>query len=211
MDLNNKPTWRKLPTSAYFLLSANAVPLCGVLFMGWGLMDILFLYWAESAVIGFYGILKILLVKNEGSFLERTLNSISKVFGCVFFTIHFGGFMAGHAIFLWAISTEFFDYQIQPWELFRTIRLALLLMFVSHGYSFLRNYIAKGERFRESGSNFMLEPYSRIIVMHLTLIFGMLLVFVFGQPALLLVCFIALKTLLDLTAHLRERSKFALK
>ena len=44
------------------LIAANMVPLLGVLFAGWDLAAVMVLFWAESAVIGFYTLLKMAVV-----------------------------------------------------------------------------------------------------------------------------------------------------
>src|SRR3989338_6348873 len=44
------------------LMVANSVPLWGVLFYGWDLFQILFIYWLESAIVGFYNIFKMIIV-----------------------------------------------------------------------------------------------------------------------------------------------------
>jgi len=36
------------------LILANAAPIVGVLFFGWDLLSIMFLYWMETAVVAFY-------------------------------------------------------------------------------------------------------------------------------------------------------------
>ena len=77
---------RRLPlASALALLAANLVPLAGVLLWGWKLHEVIVLFWAESAVIGFYTLLKMAVV---GKWLA--------IFAGVFFAGHFGGFMAIH-------------------------------------------------------------------------------------------------------------------
>jgi hypothetical protein len=45
--------------SALALMIANLIPLLGVLVWDWRIGDIMLLYWAESAVIEFYNLLKI--------------------------------------------------------------------------------------------------------------------------------------------------------
>ena len=49
--------------STLVLVVANLVPVAGTLFLGWNLSDVLVLYWAESAVIGFFNIGKIILIR----------------------------------------------------------------------------------------------------------------------------------------------------
>lgn len=45
--------------SALALIAANLAPLAGVLFSKWGIGEVMVLFWAESAVIGFYTVLKL--------------------------------------------------------------------------------------------------------------------------------------------------------
>ena len=40
------------------LLVANAVPLIGVLFLGWNVWTILTIYWLENGVVGVFNVLK---------------------------------------------------------------------------------------------------------------------------------------------------------
>gem|GEM_PF-6606259 len=41
-------------TSAGVLITANLIPLMGVLFFGVDLFSIIFLFWLESVIIGFF-------------------------------------------------------------------------------------------------------------------------------------------------------------
>ena len=50
-----------LPITVLFLIAVNLIPLFGVLFFGWSLFSIMFLYWIENGIIGFFNILKIAL------------------------------------------------------------------------------------------------------------------------------------------------------
>ena len=50
-----------LPITVLFLIAVNLIPLFGVLFFGWSLFSIMFLYWIENGIIGFFNILKIVL------------------------------------------------------------------------------------------------------------------------------------------------------
>jgi hypothetical protein len=53
----------------------------------------------------------------------------------------------------------------------------------------------------------MNEPYSRIVFMHLVLIFGGGLAMFLGEPTIVILIVIALKILVDIRAHVRQRSK----
>ncbi len=50
-----------LPISVLFLIAVNMMPLFGVLFFGWSLFSVMFLYWIENGIIGFFNIFKIAL------------------------------------------------------------------------------------------------------------------------------------------------------
>ena len=52
----------------------------------------------------------------------------------------------------------------------------------------------------------MSEPYSRIIFMHLVLIFGGGLSLVLGEPTPVILGVIALKIFFDIRAHLKQHS-----
>jgi len=48
--------------STLLLIIANLVPIAGSIFLGWNLADVMVLYWAESAVIGFFNICKMAVI-----------------------------------------------------------------------------------------------------------------------------------------------------
>jgi hypothetical protein len=198
-----------LPLSVLLLLGANTLPLLGVLLGGWDLVEILFAYWAENAVIGFYSLLKMIFAPDDTRGLLIILTVFMKIFGCAFFIVHFGGFTAAHGALLYAISREFLNMQIQPLELLYMGRYVVAALFLSHGYSFVVNYLIKGERNQTKGNDPMFEPYRRVIVMHVTLIFGAGCIIILGQPFFMLLILVVLKTAVDLYAHLRQRKRYA--
>ena len=54
------------------------------------------------------------------------------------------------------------------------------------------------------------QPYGRVIVLHLTVLFGGWIVMLLGSPLFALVVLVALKTAADWRAHRAERQKFAI-
>ena len=84
--------------SGLALIGANLVPLAGVLFFGWDLAGVIVLFWAESAVIGFYTALKMAVVGKFPALLAVP-----------FFIGHFGGFMAGHFLFIYTFFVRGID------------------------------------------------------------------------------------------------------
>ena len=84
--------------------------------------------------------------------------------------------------------------------------LAVLSLVVSHGTSYVVNYLGRGEDRSLSPLALMQQPYGRVVVLHVTIIGGGFLVMFLGQPLLSLVLLVGLKIGIDLQAHLRSHA-----
>lgn len=184
--------------SSLALIAANLLPLFGVLLLGWSIGELMLLFWAESAVIGFYNLLKMARV-----------GKWSVLFFGPFFTGHFGGFMVVHLLFIYGFfindPNAGTDIPVdQVLADFLALLPALLGFFLSHGISYVSNFLGRQEYLGMTINAQMGQPYKRIIVMHVTIIFGGFLVMALGStlPALLLI--IGLKLWTDLYSHLKE-------
>lgn len=195
-----RPT-RLASPSTLLLILANLVPVFGAGFLGWRLADVMVLYWAESAVVGFYNVLKLITIGRWFALLTVP-----------FFIGHFGAFMAVHFLFLYGIFIEG-PNRLSSGDLGEVATLfvglwpGLAALVVSHGFSFLHNFLGRHEYAGRSLRTQMTEPYGRIVFMHLVLIFGGGLTLVLGEPAPVLIIVIALKVALDVRAHLRQRQR----
>ena len=89
---------------------------------------------------------------------------------------------------------------VDQWNLW----LPLGALAASHLFSFFWNYLYRGEFRRASLSEQMAKPYGRVIVLHLTILFGGFGAMMLGSPVWALAFLIAIKVALDLRAHLRE-------
>ena len=182
------------------LIVANLIPLLGALFWQWDLGALMVLYWAESAIIGFFNLCKILVIGRW-----------SGIFLGIFFLGHFGGFMAGHFLFIYTLFVEGLgegsssggDLRAVA-EMFTSLWPALLVLFLSHGYSFFANFLGRREYLQRTVKTQMSEPYGRIVLMHLVIIFGGALSMALGEATPALVLLIAAKTLVDVRAHRKE-------
>jgi uncharacterized membrane protein YphA (DoxX/SURF4 family) len=85
---------------------------------------------------------------------------------------------------------------------------ALASLFISHGISFVHNFILKGEYLHTTGQQLMTNPYSRIVVMHIAILGGAFLSGAVGSPVAVLIVLVVLKTIIDLKLHFREHKKF---
>ena len=77
------------------LVAANLIPLYGVVHWGWDLFVLMTAYWMETGIIGFFTAVRMAIV---GRWVAVVM--------VPFFCIHFGGFMAGHFFFLWALFAD---------------------------------------------------------------------------------------------------------
>ena len=204
------------------LTAANLAPLAGVLFFGWDVAVLVLLYWTENVITGFYNVLKMILVKGRAPFFH-----FGKLFTIPFFCIHFGGFCAVHGFFLLA----FFKLGGAPEPLFPNhswpgplvflqlfgsvvnrlwqsrppgMEWPVLFLFVSHGVSFVQNYLMGGEYASMALEQLMGQPYKRIVVLHVAIIAGAMPVLALGSPLPLLVILIALKIWMDIWLHIKS-------
>jgi hypothetical protein len=163
-------------------------------------------YWLETGIIGFYTALRIAIVGRW-----------SAAFLLPFFCIHFGGFMAGHFFFLWALFADEaarqapgFGAAMARIVLGSGLWVAFIAMLISHGVSFYINFlkpwrsgILSADPKNHDLNKIMMTPYGRIVVMHLTILFGAALVQYFLTKTAAFVLLIALKIAADVAAHVR--------
>jgi hypothetical protein len=94
---------------------------------------------------------------------------------------------------------------VQGW-LEAGIGVALLGLIVSHGVSFISNYLWQGEFLDANVFALMFQPYGRVAILHITILLGGFLVMALGQAIMALLLLVMLKTGVDIAAHLREHT-----
>lgn len=207
----------KKDKSAVVLVAANLVPLFGVLLFEWNLFSVIFLYWAENLVIGFYNIFKIALAEGsdagekyyalKAGYAELPFKSKVSSHGhgksslVVFFCFHYGIFTLGHGAFVYGLFGIGNDLS---GGLFYTF---ILLLF-SHGFSFFQNYIGKKEYLKASPERLFMQPYGRILIMHFVILAGGFVSMALGSPVYALLILILLKTVTDLFSHVYEHNVY---
>lgn len=201
------PRW--LP-SATALVAANLIPLAGVVFFGWDVFVVVFLFWLENVIVGCFNLLRMLWVERGAEQVP-----LAKLFVMPFFLVHYGMFTAIHGVFVLVL----FGGQGVRGAPFPTVDtvlglvaryhlwLPVLALAASHGYSFVANYVAEQEYRRVTLRDLMGQPYGRVVVLHLTLLFGGFLVMALQQPVVGAFLLVVLKVGLDLRAHLREHAR----
>jgi hypothetical protein len=217
-----------LHPSTLLLLAANSLPIFGVLYWGWDVFVLLMLYWMETAIIGFWMIARITLMPAEalGTMeINGRQRAASALFLSVFFTVHAGMFMGVHMVFLWSLFSGAWSKEIHGLgDFFRKLVVGtdmwipLLVLFLVRGLGFLF-HVLKPDAIAKLESSFGLRAaakpatpddmgsivggfYSRVIVMHLTIIFSAFIAVLFGSIAPLIIM-VGVKTVADVAMHLK--------
>jgi hypothetical protein len=200
-DADDRPWWQR--PSALALIAANLVPLAGVLWWAWEIGPLMMLFWLENLIVGAYTVARMALARKD---------PLARFALIPFFLLHFGGFCTVHGIFVSSmfgprgarIGPDALPGLVSE-ALFRHgLLLAALALVVSHGISFVANYVRAREYETASARDLMFVPYKRVIVLHVVILIGGFLVQGLGQPLLPLLLLIVMKVVIDLGAHLTE-------
>lgn len=206
------------------LVLSNLVPLAGVVLGAWDLPTILVLYWLENGIVGLFTVPRILLaagptelsVPLSGTRIRLgpsvpTFPKVQKAVLVPFFAFHYGMFWIVHGVFVFAIAGGLFSPGVDPlatagprWDL---VLIGAAGLAASHGLSFWLNYLGRGEYRATAPSAQMGAPYGRVVILHLTIIFGAIAITVLGSPVGAIAVLVVVKTIVDLGAHLAEHRR----
>jgi hypothetical protein len=183
--------------STRFLLISNALAAGAALVLRWPLETLLWPYWIQSVIIGWYSRKRILALKNfstDGFTMNerpvpvepRSLSLVAR-----FFTLHYGFFHAGYLAFLLNKAAP-----LGLWDWLGVGGVAMSFA-ISHRKSFQQN-LAADARGKPNLGALMFMPYARILPMHLTIILGHGMG---GNGPVTVLLFSALKTGADVIMH----------
>ena len=186
--------------SALFLVLSNIFTIIIALLGHWRLSDVMWIYWGQSVIIGFFNCIRILCLKQfstEGFRINDHPVAPTKATQrqtAAFFALHYGFFHFIYCIFLFKDRADLSQFSVLG------VIACIAVFAVNHGFSFKYNLQRDLARKPNIGT-IMFFPYARIIPMHLTIILGG----IFRQQTTgILVLFLGLKTLADLIMHLVE-------
>lgn len=221
------------------LVLANMVPLLGIMFLGWDSTHLLVIYWLENLVIGFYSVFRIILAgekTNSVAWIAALFTAVffTLHFGAFCFGHGFFIFILTRILIprtdlnqtaevlpeippedYWPFPLIFFQIFSQP--VFLLLKdaptgwiVAFIAMFLSHGISFVTNFLLKGEWRNTNPGEQARAPYSRVVLLHIAVILGVILSISFGASMIVMVVLVVGKTILDLRLHAKQHAKFAL-
>jgi len=183
------------PESTRSLVLVNVATLVLALGFGWPLATLMWPYLLQSLVIGYYSRRRMLAltefstegVKENNRPVPPTVETRNRMAN--FFTLHFGFFHLGYALFLWQRVGE------MAWWDWAGCAVAALSFAFNHRLSYEQN-VAADRRGRPNIGKLMILPYARILPMHITILLG----WAWEGPVAVLL-FGGLKTVADVIMH----------
>lgn len=198
-----------IPHSTWVLVAANLLPLYAVFVWHWDVFPLLALFWFENVVVGVLNAARMLLADPADPALWA-----GKLFLVPFFCVHYGMFTLIHGVFVLGLfGGKAYDapglnvlapalraaHDYNLW-------LPAAALAASHLFSFLWNYLVRGEYLVASLPGLMTRPYRRVVILHLTIILGGFAIAALHSPAWALVVLIAVKIFIDVKAHRKEHA-----
>jgi len=194
--------------SVQALIAANAYTLLGVIFLDWSLFNVICLFWLENIIVGFFNVLRMRRAQGPLTGMElngKTYTREKRPTLIRFFLLHYGGFTFVHGVF---VFTLFGSNGMSLAEI-AGIASGFIALFISHRFSYVENYIGKKEYHNVSEEVLFTEPYTRMMVLHMTVIIGGIFAGAGAASVFAVVLLIILKTVLDVMYHIRERKEFS--
>jgi vacuolar-type H+-ATPase subunit I/STV1 len=190
------------PASLVGVVATNVVAIAIAWWQHWPLVTLLWPYWIQSVIIGWYSRERILALKQfslantEG--FDKGSDEATRRQTARFFTLHYGAFHLVYALFLWTLTTRGM-HGVRPYPISALDLLfmaAITVSFVLTHRATYQRIMAADRQGRPNIGGVMFLPYLRILPMHLTIILGATA----GHPGGVLL-FGGLKTVADALMH----------
>ncbi|VVC04344.1 Uncharacterised protein [Candidatus Bilamarchaeum dharawalense] len=186
--------------SGLVLIAANILTIILAVLLQYDFGVMIWSYWAESVIIGIFTIVGMITI---GLMSKNILGWFSAVLTVGFFTVHYGMFHFIYAVFLLVIPL----FVVNNWV---DVTMTTGILFLSHLFSFIYNSFLRKQT-QTTVDKMMLEPYGRIVPMHLTIMLSGFIIFIFPSmdalpKTILLVVFMSLKTIGDFLAHRKKHT-----
>jgi hypothetical protein len=170
------------------ILLVNAIPLIGVIWFGWSVFEVLFLYWFENVAIGIAHALRMEISTRT----NKVANGRSTT---TFFMLHYGLFTLVHGVF---VVTFFGVIGGGFLEVGQSILGPILAIMGWQAIYLILDAIRTQGFQGRSPDDLMFEPYPRVLALHITVLAGGWLVSEMGSPIWALVILVGIKTAFDL-------------
>jgi hypothetical protein len=171
------PTRSEEPQRAWLLpvalaVGLTAITVLGVVAFGWPAGNVFILFWVENAVIGAWNAVRIVTARGDGRGERAPTITINgrptagkPITLALFFCVHYGLFCLVHAVF-----TGFVAYTLGVEASFSFLGLPIVLIVIRYTVEVYSVWFGAGQRDVVSPAKAMLQPYPRIIVLHVTVL-----------------------------------------
>lgn len=206
-------------TRVLTLVAYTALPLVGVLWLGWDWREIVLLYWLENISLGAAMFVTLLRTARAtpvaspapaatpeapaetttGDATEpdpTTQHPAAGIMLAFFFSVHYGMFTLVHGIFVYALITGGLG---PTTESDRPLNLGGVLLVWAIGGAVQVVAAAIGSLPDKRGTSLMMSAYPRIIVLHLTIILGVFAIIILQWGAAAAIVLIAIHALITLS------------
>jgi hypothetical protein len=215
---------RRLPTVA--LIAANLVVAALALSRAWGFYEIIIVYWCEALIIGAFNMARMVVVGLVGKPFGDAIdagNPPTRGFllaaALVFFVVKFGGFAFGLGFLIMAVPA--FLGHVHGTEtrgIWRGLQavgggvgMAIVALLISHGMSFVMNFMARREYRNTNLLVLLFWPYARMSLVMVALAAGLVaaaLVPALDTSVPFGVAVVLVKLAADLVMHRIEHASF---
>jgi len=212
--------------SAISLVVANLIVAIVVITQKWGFYSVILVYWFEAVIIGLYNLLRMIVVCWFGEPLGRRMgvkDGLSRLVLSVvvggFFIMKWGAFALGLG-FLVASAPAFFAEAKDSEQLFSIMNAleavgegvltAALVLLISHGVSFVLNFLIRGEYKRSNVLILLVKPYARMILVLVVMVLGFIATYYTNDltgATGFAVAIVLVKLTVDLVSHAFEHRK----
>ena len=169
-------------------LAINAIPLAGVVWLGWSVFEVLLLYWFENVAIGVAHAARLGIATRTNKVADGWSTT-------AFFAMHYGIFTLVHGVFVLVyFGIVSGGLTTGSGGLFYPVAAIFAWQAVQLGFATVGTERYKGR----SPSEMMFEPYPRVFALHIAVILGGFLIGEMGAPVWALAALVVVKTLSDL-------------
>ena len=205
----------KISESDILLIIVNLIPIYGVWFEGWDPKQMFLVYCLESIILGCFNVIKMAIVtfvkkKENWETGDKPIAKVNGIFFILFFMVHYGMFVFIQTSIFAGVSGldqtthgPFSFFIHIPYLLSPEAQLMLLIFIGAYGLRMMMDFILSGTYKTISLGELMFQPYGRILIQQVVVIFGSMFL-AFGAAKVFMLIFIAVKLFFDLFIHLEK-------
>jgi len=202
--------------SLLITLIVNLLPVAGVIWFDWNISNIIILYYLESVVMTFFSYRKIKANKNDelpkvyynGRLIESR-EELKKILASVSLPFYIFAFLLYSLFVLIIFLPGVLDFKDNLTTITKDIVVFYLLLIgnfiiicFGYWYDYQNSYIKQKGNEKESLGRLFDSPFSRILVIHITIVIGGFGLGRLGPNYQALIVFIAVKTVIDVISFI---------